>query len=133
MSQAKIDMLHVPFKGGAPALTAFVGGQVQVIFNPIAEILPQVRAGGKVRTLAGTSPKRVPELPDVPTLAESVLPGFQVTTWSRPYVPAGTPRGIVDQLNAELNRMLQQPEVRERLQSHGLPPVGGPRPRSAIT
>jgi tripartite-type tricarboxylate transporter receptor subunit TctC len=125
MSQVKIDMLHVPFKGGAPALTAFVGGQVNVIFNPIAEILPQVRAGGRVRTLAVTSPKRVPELPEVPTLSESGLPGFQVTTWSGLYVPAGTPRSIVDQLNAELNRMLQQPEVRERLQSNGLAPVGG--------
>ena len=125
MSHVKIDMLHVPFKGGAPALVAFLGGQVHAIFNPIAEILPQVRAGGRVRTLAVTSPKRVPELPDTPTVAESILPGFQVTTWSGLYVPAGTPRGIVDQLNAELNRMLQQPEVRVRLQSNGLAPVGG--------
>ena len=125
MSQVKIDMLHVPFKGGAPALTAFVGGQVNVIFNPIAEILPQVRAGGRVRTLAVTSPKRVAELPDTPTLAELGLPGCTVTTWSGIYVPAGTPRGIVDRLNTELNRMVQQPEVRDRLQSNGLQPVGG--------
>ncbi len=125
LANAKIDMLHVPFKGGAPALVALVGGQVQAIFNPIAEILPQVRAGGKVRTLAVTSPKRVPELPDVPTLAESGLPGCTVTTWSGLYVPAGTPRAIVDQLNAEINRMVQQPEVRERFLSLGLVPIGG--------
>ena len=125
MSQAKVDMLHVPFKGGAPALTAFIGGQVQVIFNPIAEILPQIKAGGKVRTLAITAPKRSPDLPNVPTLAETVLPGFSVTPRSGIYAPAGTPRAIVDQLNAELNRMLNAADMRERLQSNGLIPVGG--------
>jgi tripartite-type tricarboxylate transporter receptor subunit TctC len=125
MSQAKIDMLHVPFKGGAPALTAFIGGQVQVIFNPIAEILPQIKAGGKVRTLAVTAPKRSLDLPNVPTLAETVLPGFSVTPRSGIYAPAGTPRAIVNQLNAELNRMLSQADMRERLQGHGLIPVGG--------
>ena len=125
MSQAKVDMLHVPFKGGAPALTAFIGGQVQVIFNPIAEILPQIKAGGKVRTLAVTAPKRSPDLPNVPTLAESGLPGFSVTPKSGIYAPAGTPRAIVDQLNAELNRMLSQSDMRERLASNGLIAVGG--------
>lgn len=125
MSQAKVDMLHVPFKGGAPALTAFIGGQVQVIFNPIAEILPQIKAGGRVRSLAVTSPKRSPDLPNVPTLAETVLPGFSVTPRSGIYAPAGTPRAIVDQLNAELNRMLAQADTRERLQSNGLIAVGG--------
>jgi len=125
ISHVKIEMLHVPFKGGAPALVAFVGGQVQAIFNPIAEILPHVRAGGKVRTLAVTSPKRVPELPNVPTLAESGLPGFAVTPWSGIYVPASTPLSIVNQLNAEINRMVRQPEVRERFLSLGLVPIGG--------
>ena len=125
ISQVKIEMLHVPFKGGAPALVAFVSGQVQVIFNPIAEILPQVRAGGKVRTLAVTNPKRVPDLPDVPTLSESGLPGFSVTPWSGIYAPAGTPPSIVNRLNAEINRMVQQPEVRERILSTGLVPIGG--------
>ena len=125
ISQVKIDMLHVPFKGGAPALAALVSGQVQAIFNPIAEILPQVRAGGKVRTLAVTSPKRAPDIPDVPTLAESGLPGFSVTPWSGIYAPAGTPPAIVNRLNAEINRMMQQPETRERILSTGLVPVGG--------
>ena len=125
LANARIDMLHVPFKGGAPALVALVSGQVQAIFNPIAEILPQVRAGGKVRTLAVTSPKRVHDLPDVPTLAESGLPGCTVTTLSGIYVPAGTPRAIVDRLNAEINRMVRQPEVQERFQSAGLVPIGG--------
>jgi tripartite-type tricarboxylate transporter receptor subunit TctC len=125
MSHVKINMLHVPFKGGAPGLVAFLGGQVHAIFSPIAEILPHVRAGGKVRTLAVTNSKRVPELPDVPTFAESGLPGYEVVSWSGIYVPAGTPRGIVNQLNAEINRMVQQSEARERLLSLGLVPVGG--------
>jgi len=125
MSHAKIDMLHVPFKGGAPGLVAFLSGQVHAIFSPIAEILPHVRAGGKVRTLAVTNSKRVSELPDVPTFIESGLQGYEVVSWSGIYVPAGTPRGIVNQLNAEINRMVQQSEVRERLLSLGLVPVGG--------
>jgi tripartite-type tricarboxylate transporter receptor subunit TctC len=83
-----------------------------------------VKAGGKVRTLAVTSPTRVPDLPDVPTLAESGLPGFSVTPRSAIYAPAGTPRAIVDQLNAELNRMLQQADMRERLQNNGLVALG---------
>jgi tripartite-type tricarboxylate transporter receptor subunit TctC len=125
IAHTKIDMLHVPYKGGAPALVAFISGQVNAIFNPIAEILPQVRAGGKVKTLAVTAPKRVAELPDTPTLAESGLPGATVTTWSGIYVPAGTPRSTIGQLNTELNRMVQQPDVRERLHANGLVPVGG--------
>ena len=125
MAHAKINMLHVPFKGGAPGLVAFLGGQVHAIFSPIAEILPHVRSGGKVRTLAVTNSKRVSELPDVPTFTESDLPGYEVVSWSGIYMPAGTPRGIVNQLNAEINRMVQQPEARERLLSLGLVPVGG--------
>jgi tripartite-type tricarboxylate transporter receptor subunit TctC len=124
ISHVKIDVLHVPFKGGAPALVALLGGQVQMIFNPIAEILPHVKAGGKVRTLAVTSATRSPDLPDVPTLAESGLPGFSVTPRSAIYAPAGTSRAIVNQLNAELNRALQQADMRERLQNNGLVPVG---------
>jgi tripartite-type tricarboxylate transporter receptor subunit TctC len=125
LANAKIELLHVPYKGGAPALVALVGGQVQTIFNPIAEILPMVRAGGKVRTLAVTAPQRVPELPDVATLAELGLPGCTVTTWSGIYVPTGTPRPIVERLNAEMNRMAGSPEVQERFKSVGLVAVGG--------
>ena len=125
MAAAKIDMLHVPYKGGAPALVAFLGGQVQAIFNPIAEILPHVRTSGKVRTLAVTSPSRVKELPEVPTLAEAGVRGCEVVTWSGIYVPAGTPPAIVKQLNAEINRIVQAPETQERLASLGLVPVGG--------
>ena len=109
----------------APALVAFLSGEVPAIFSPIAEILPHLRSSGKVRTLAVTSPKRVPELPDTPTLAESGLPGASVVTWTGIYAPAGTPSAIVNRLNAEINRMVQQPEVRERFASNGLVPIGG--------
>ena len=125
LANAKIELLHVPYKGGAPAILALVSGQVETIFNPIAEILPHVRAGGRVRTLAVTSPKRAPDLPDVPTLAESGLPGATVATWSGLYAPAGTPLPIIERLNAEVNRLLQMPDVRERFQAGGLVPVSG--------
>jgi tripartite-type tricarboxylate transporter receptor subunit TctC len=125
LANAQISMVNVPFKGGAPALVAFLSGQVQAIFSPIAEILPHLKNSARVRTLAVTSPKRVPELPDVPTLAESGLPGATVTTWTGIYVPAGTPRGIINQLNDEINRIVKQPDVRDRIMSNGLVPIGG--------
>lgn len=125
MANTKTQFLLVPFKGGNPALQALVGGQVQAIFNPIAEILPMVRAGGKVRTLAVTAPKRAPELPDVPTLAESGFPGANVTTINGIYAPTGTPAAIVERLNAEVNRAVQNPETAERFVSQGLVPLGG--------
>lgn len=124
-ANTKTQFLMVPFKGGNPALAALVGGQVQAIFNPIAEILPMVRAGGKVRTLAVTSPKRAPELPDVPTLTEVGYPGATVTTVNGVYAPSGTPKAIVERLNAEVNRAMKNPEIRERFSSQGLVPLGG--------
>jgi tripartite-type tricarboxylate transporter receptor subunit TctC len=125
MANAQIKMQDVPFKGGAPALVAFLSGEAPVIFSPIAEILPHLRSSSKVRTLAVTGPKRVPELPDTPTLAESGLPGATVITWTGIYVPAGTPRAIINRLNTEINRMVKQPDVRDRIMSNGLVPIGG--------
>ena len=125
MANTKTSFLLVPFKGGNPALAALVGGQVQAIFNPIAEILPMVRAGGKVRPLAVTAPKRAPELPDVPTLAESGFPGATVTTINGVYAPSATPKAIVERLNAEMNRAMKNPEIRQRFSGQGLVPLGG--------
>jgi tripartite-type tricarboxylate transporter receptor subunit TctC len=122
---AQIKMQDVPFKGGAPALLAFLGGQMPVIFSPIAECLPHLRAGAKVRPLAVTAAKRVPDLPDVPTLAEAGVPDSVVLSRTGILAPAGSPRAIVKLLNTELNRILQQSDVRERLNSYGLVPVGG--------
>jgi tripartite-type tricarboxylate transporter receptor subunit TctC len=125
MMNAQIKMQDVPFKGGAPALLAFLSNQMPVIFSPIAECLPHLRAGAKVRPLAVTAAKRVPDLPDVPTLAEAAVPDSVVMSRTGILAPAGTPRDIVNLLNTELNRLLQQAYVRDRLNSYGLVPVGG--------
>ena len=126
MMNAQIKMQDVPFKGGAPALLAFLSGQMPVIFSPIAESLPYLRAGTKVRPLAVTAAKRVPDLPEVPTLSEAGVPDSVVMSRTAILAPLGTPRDVVNILNTELNRLLQQADTRERLNSHGLVPVGGP-------
>jgi tripartite-type tricarboxylate transporter receptor subunit TctC len=125
MMNAGIKMQDVPFKGGAPALVAFLGQQMPVIFSPIAECLPHLRAGAKVRTLAVTAAKRAPELPEVPTLAETGVPDSIVMSRTALLAPKGTPQDVVKILNTELNRLLQAPDTRERISSHGLTPVGG--------
>ena len=122
---AGIQMQDVPFKGGAPALVAFLGGQMPVIFSPIAECLPHLRSGAKIRPLAVTAAKRMPDLPDLPTLAEAGVANSEVQPRSALYAPARTPRPVVAQINAELNRMLKQTDMRERLASHGLIPAPG--------
>lgn len=123
-SAAKIEMLHVPYKGGAPAVNAVIGGEVQVTFNVITGPLPHVRSG-KLRALAVSSAKRVEIAPDVPTVIESGVPGFDVIAWYNMFAPAGTPRHIIDQLNAEVNRILQQADVQERFRALGVAPLGG--------
>ena len=125
MMNAGIKMQDVPFKGGAPALLAFLSGQMPVIFSPIAESLPYLRVGTKVRPLAVTAAKRAPDLPEVPTLAETGIPDSVVMSRTALLSPKGTPDDVVKILNAELNRFLQQPETRERIATHGLVPVGG--------
>ena len=125
MMNAQIKMQDVPFKGGAPALLAFLSGQMPVIFSPIAESLPYLRAGTKVRPLAVTAAKRVPDLPEVPTLSEAGVPDSIVMSRTAILAPLGTPQDVVKILNTELNRFLQQPDTRERIASHGLVPVGG--------
>ena len=125
MMNAQIKMQDVPFKGGAPALLAFLSGQMPVIFSPIAESLPYLRTGTKVRPLAVTAAKRVPDLPDVPTLSEAGVPDSVVMSRTGILAPAGTPQDAVKILNTELNRLLQAADTRERLNSHGLVPVGG--------
>ncbi len=125
MMNANIKMQDVPFKGGAPALLAFLGGQMPVIFSPIAESLPYLRTGTKVRPLAVTAAKRVPDLPDVPTLSEAGVPDSVVMSRTALLAPRGTPQEVVNILNTELNRTLKLTEVRDRLNGHGLVPVGG--------
>ncbi|WP_454735603.1 Bug family tripartite tricarboxylate transporter substrate binding protein [Cupriavidus necator] len=113
--QAKLNMLHVPYRGSAPAVTDLMGGQVQSMFDNTPSSLPHVQAG-KLRAIAITSARRSPLLPDVPTVAESGFPGFDVQSWFSLAAPAGTPRPVVERLNGALNKVLGAPEVRQRLQ-----------------
>ncbi|WP_144629833.1 Bug family tripartite tricarboxylate transporter substrate binding protein [Bordetella genomosp. 13] len=106
--QSGLNIVHVPYKGAAPALSDLMGGQVDAMFNAATSTVALVQAG-KLRALAVTSSKRMEQLPDVPTLAESGFPGFDVMTWNGLVVPAGTPKPIVAKLNAALNKTLAMP------------------------
>ena len=115
---AGIHMLHVPYKGGAPAVLDTVANQTQVLFSAGTQTLPHVKAG-KLRLLAVTEAKRSALLPDVPTVAET-LPGFEMSVWYAMFGPAGMPRELVARLNAEINKALAVPEVRSRLDAMGV-------------
>jgi len=121
----KLSLVHVPYKGGAPALTDLAGGQVDMMFSAIAASGPLVK-GGKLRAIATAFDHRIESMPDVPTVAESGLPGFSAYEWNAVWAPAGTPPEIVQRLEAELREALQQPAVRQRLAEMGaLPAAGG--------
>ena len=106
--------VHVPYKGSAQALADLVGGQIQLDFDTTSSAMAFIK-GGKVKPLAVMSPKRTPELPDVPTMAEAGLPGVEMTTWYGLFVTAGTPKAVVDRIFAETAKALQQPDVQKRL------------------
>lgn len=113
-SMARVNLLLIPYKGNSLAVTAVMSGETSLVFGNIAQSLPQVKAG-RLRALGVTSVRRSPVMPDVKTIAESGVAGFDTSTWYGMLAPAGTPRAIVDKLNAEIVRILQLPEVRERL------------------
>jgi tripartite-type tricarboxylate transporter receptor subunit TctC len=119
----KIDIIHVPYKGAAPALVDLIGGQTAFMFNNTLEVLPYVKAA-RLRPLAVASAKRAAVLPEVPTFAESGLPGFEATVWWGVLAPAATPREVVARLNAEIVRALRAPEVKERFTGLGAETVG---------
>ena len=119
-----VDMIHVPYKGSAPAVTDLVGGQVQLMFDNIPSSLPQVRAG-KLRALAVTGPRRSPVLPDLPTLSEAGLPGFSITSWFALFAPAGTPERILHRLNREAGKAIASRELRQLWLAQGIEPAGG--------
>jgi tripartite-type tricarboxylate transporter receptor subunit TctC len=118
-----VQMTHVPYKGSAPALTDLIGGQVQLMFDNMPSAWPHVKTG-KLRALAVTTAKRSQTAPDLPTIAESGVPGFDATSWFGLLAPAGTPKEIVTKLNKEAVRILKMPEVKERLLAQGAEPVG---------
>ena len=111
---AGVDMQHIPYKGSPPALQDVMGGQVTMTFDNITTAWPLAKAG-KLRALAVTTAKRSPIAPDVPTLAESGLPGYEVGSWQGVFAPAGTPPEIVKRLNAEIVKIINMPDVQEKL------------------
>jgi tripartite-type tricarboxylate transporter receptor subunit TctC len=121
---ANVKFQHIPYKGASQALTDLMGGQVQTYMSSIPTALAQIK-GGKLRALAVTSTKRVPDLPDVPTVAESGFPGFESSTWFGFLVKAGTPEPIVKRLNTDLVKVLQMPEVREKIAAEGATVLSG--------
>ncbi|MBI4190542.1 MAG: tripartite tricarboxylate transporter substrate binding protein [Betaproteobacteria bacterium] len=121
---AGLDMTHIPYKGGAPALTDLLSGQVQVALSNMIPTLPHTRSG-RLRALAVTSAKRSQAAPELPTIAESGLPGFEAASWFGFAAPARTPRPIIAKINAEVNRILELPEIRSRLGGEGAELVGG--------
>src|SRR5260221_14119392 len=111
-------MVHVPYKGDTAALTDLVSGQVSLMFGTAVSFLPYVKSG-RLNALAVTNPKRSPIVPDVPTVAESGLPGFEALQWFGILAPAGTPKEIVARVNGEIVKILRLPDVRERMSSLG--------------
>lgn len=122
-SMTGIDMVHVPYKGLSPALSDLLSGQVQVMFSSVVAIVPHIKAG-TLRPLAVSSRERLSLLPDLPTVAESGVPGYQSSSWYGILAPAGTPPAIVGRLNAALVKVVAQPDVREALAREGADPVG---------
>ena len=120
---ANVKMNHVPYKGGGPAVIALVGGQVSVGFATTPSVLPQVKAG-RLRGLAVTSAQRSPATPDLPTISEAGLPGYDAGTWYGMLVPAGTPKDIIARLHAESIKLLKLPDVKERLDIAGFEAIG---------
>jgi len=120
---AGVEMQHIPYKGSPPALTDVMGGQVNMTFDNITTAWPLAK-GGKLRALAVTTAKRSPVAPDVPTLAESGLPGYEVGSWQGVFAPAGTPPDIVRRLNTEIVKIINSPDVQKKLLELGAEPVG---------
>ncbi|MGJ7579739.1 tripartite tricarboxylate transporter substrate binding protein [Variovorax sp. RHLX14] len=123
-SLAGIDMQHIPYKGSTLAHPDLMGRRVSLMFDTLTAVGAQVKSG-KLRALAVTTPKRLAALPDVPTVAESGLPGYETSTWGGLLAPAGTPAATVALLNAEVDRILAMPDVRQRFENAGMEPVGG--------
>ena len=121
---AGVKLVHVPYKGGGPAMTDLVGGQVQLVFATTASAIPQIRAG-RIKGIAVTTSRRSSLMPDLPTISEAGLTGFDANNWYGIVVPARTPRAIIDQLNAEVTKILHMDDVKATLRNQGLDPAPG--------
>jgi tripartite-type tricarboxylate transporter receptor subunit TctC len=122
-SMAGIELVHVPFKGNAEAMNSIMGGHVKIYFALLPAVLQHIKAG-TLRAIAVTTEQRLPYLPDVPTIAELGFPGYEISSWQGVFAPAGTPKDVVAKINGELIRMLNVPEVRQRISQEGADPVG---------
>ena len=122
-SHTGVKLLHVPYKGGGPAIAGLIGGETSMMFDTAASILPHVK-GGKLRALAIARSARLPEYPELPTFAEAGVKGYEVNAWYSVHAPAGVPRDIVAKVNRELVRILALPDIREKLRSLGSEGVG---------
>jgi tripartite-type tricarboxylate transporter receptor subunit TctC len=118
-----VDVRHIPYKGSAASITAVIAGDVQMTIVDTLPVVPQIKAG-KVRALAVTSAKRAGSMPDLPTVAESGAPGYEMALWIGVFAPAGTPREIADKLNAEVVRIVNLPDIHEKLAGMGVEPLG---------
>jgi tripartite-type tricarboxylate transporter receptor subunit TctC len=123
LKRAGLEMTNVSYRGNAPALTDVMAGHLQMMFSNVSDALPQAQAGA-VRLLAVSSAQRAPQIPNVPTVAESGFPGFNVLTWNGLVAPAGTPKPIVDLLAREISAAVKDPKFIERLETYGVDPVG---------
>ncbi|MDN4016114.1 Bug family tripartite tricarboxylate transporter substrate binding protein [Zwartia panacis] len=120
---AQIDIAHIPYKGGAPMLSDLMGGQVQIGFDNLPSSMSLIKAG-KVRALAVTTNTRWPAAPDIPTLAEAGVPGYEMSAWFGLFAPAGTPKPLVDDLNKHIVAILKTPEMQQKMLELGAQPVG---------
>ena len=123
-SMAKTKMVHVPYKGSAPAILDLIGGHIHLVFGPATPTLPHIQSG-RLRAIATTGATRVDALADIPTIAEAGIAGYENLTWSAVGAPARTPRSIIDLLNKELNAVLQMPDIRDALRMSGSTVTGG--------
>ena len=124
LNMAGVKMTHVPYKGGGPAMTDLIAGHIQLVFATSQVGLPQAKAG-RLRALAVTTPERIAAEPDLPTVAESGVPGYEVTNWHGLIGPKGVPRAIVERLNSEMTKIINLKEMEDRLQADGMSPAGG--------
>ena len=121
-AMAKVELTHIPYKGSAPAVTDLLGNQIAIMFDNLPSVIPHVRSG-KLRAIAITTAKRSPELPDVPTIAEAGVPGYEAMSWFGLLAPAATPAPVLAKLSGALAKVLANPEVKKKIVDQGGEPV----------
>jgi tripartite-type tricarboxylate transporter receptor subunit TctC len=120
---AKIDIVHVPYKGGAPAANDLMGGQIQLMFNAVPELIQFVK-GGRLRAIAVTSKQRYALVPELPTMIESGFPGFEAGNWIGIVVPTATPNAVIENLAAEATKVVRSADIRDKFAAQGIDPIG---------